>query len=447
LEAEKLMRNLLMVLVALGLGTKRHWHIFIAIFAGVLMGVWFPYNTIEPSFMHQAFEVIGQMFIRLVAMLAIPLIISSLLIGMHSLGDGRQLGKMGIKTVFFFGLTMIVASSIAAIIAYYVQPGNRLPENFEVVLGLLPIDPTNQTHLTSFKDIILNLVPQNPFEALARRDLTPIIIFTLIFGTAMAFIGDTARPFTSFFEAVFAATMRMVDWVMICAVPGIFALTFTTIAHSGIHIFSQMMPYIGAVVIALLIQLLLVYPIMLFVFARVNFMDLYRAISEAILVAFGTASSSATLPVTLACMERRAGVSNRIASFVIPAGVSMNMNGTTMFEVISVMFLAQLYDIPLTLTVVLTIVVLSIIASIGAAGVPAAGMITMSIILGGIGGFSAEQVVQGLSLLWALDRILDMCRTTINVVDDCVVATIIAASEGELNREMLSSGETWEDVV
>ncbi len=177
-------------------------------------------------------------------------------------------------------------------------------------------------------------------------------------------------------------------------------------------------------------------------------MDLYRAISEAMLVGFGTASSSATLPVTLACIERRGGVSNRIASFVLPSGVSMNMNGTTMFEVISVMFLAQLYGIPLHFSTVIAIIVLAVIASIGAAGVPSAGMITMSIILNGIGGFRPEQVLEGLSFLWAVDRLMDMCRTTVNVIDDCVVAVIIAAQEGELNRELLtSSGETWEEVV
>lgn len=442
------MRNLLMVLVALGLGTKRHWHIFIAIFLGIVFGVLMPYNPEQPTFMHQAFEVIGQMFIRLVAMLAIPLIISSLLIGMHSLGDGRQLGKLGIKTIFFFGTTMLIASAIAACVAYYVQPGEHFPQDFELLgSGIQPFQVSAQVHITSIKDLLLNLIPQNPFESLARRDLVPVIVFTLIFGTAMAFIGDTARPFTAFFEAVFAATMRVVDWVMIFAVPGVFALTFTAISHSGISILSEMMPYMGAVILALLIQIILVYPTLLALFARVNFLDLYKAISEAILVAFGTASSSATLPVTLACIERRGGVSNRIASFVIPAGTSMNMNGTTMFEVISVMFLAQLYDIPLTLSTIVIVVVLSVIASIGAAGVPSAGMITMSIILNGIGGFRPEQVVAGLSLLWAVDRILDMCRTTVNVIDDCVVATLIAASEGELNREMLTSGETWEEVV
>lgn len=441
------MKHLLMVLVALGLGTKRHWHIFFAIFLGIGLGIAFPYNPESPSFMHQAFEVIGQMFIRLVAMLVIPLIISSLIIGVTSLGDGRQLGKMGLKTIMYFALTMVIASTIAASIGYLVQPGANFPLGFDLNTGIAPIQVNAQAHITDLKELLLNLIPQNPIESLARRDLVPVIIFVLIFGTALAFIGDTARPFIAFFEAVFAATMRMVDWVMIFAVPGVFALAFTAVSHGGPVLFQKMMPYMGAVVLALLVQIMVVYPVLLYVFARVNFMSLYRAISEAILVAFGTASSSATLPVTLACIERRAGVSNRIASFVLPAGVSMNMNGTTMFEVISVMFLAQLYGIPMDVSTVITIVILSIIASIGAAGVPAAGMITMSIILNGIGGFRPEQVVEGLSLLWAVDRILDMCRTTVNVMDDCVVATLIAASEGELNREMLSSGDSWEDVV
>jgi proton glutamate symport protein len=441
------MRNLLMVLVALGLATKRHWHILFAILLGIVLGASFPYNPEYPGFMHQAFDVIGQMFIRLVAMLAIPLIMSSLLIGMNSLGDGRQLGKMGIKTISYFMVSMVVAASIAAAIGYFVQPGAYFPQGFHMDTGIAPLQSVSQTHITSLKDLFLNLIPQNIFESLAKRDLVPVIVFTLMFGTAMAFIGDTARPFIAFFEAVFAATMRMVDWVMIFAVPGVFALTFTAVSHGGTALFIKMMPYMGAVVLALLIQLLIFYPIVLYAFARVNFLDLYRAISEAILVAFGTASSSATLPVTLACIERRGGVSNRIASFVLPAGVSMNMNGTTIFEVISVMFLAQLYGIPMTFTTILSIMVLSIIASIGAAGVPAAGMITMSIVLNGIGGFRPDQVVEGLSLLWAVDRVLDMCRTTINVVDDCVVATVIASSEGELNREMLSAGESWEEVV
>ncbi len=441
------MRNLLMILVALGLGTKRHWHIFIAIFLGVLLGTWFPFNPDHPSFMHTAFEVVGQIFIRLVAMLAIPLIISSLMIGVNSLGDGRQLGKMGFKTIFYFFLTMFIAACVAALIAFLVDPGAHIPKGIEIATGIAPLQVEGPGHIASFRDLFLNLIPQNPFESLAKRDLVPVIVFTLLFGAASTFIGETARPFIAFFEAVFAMTMRIVDWVMIFAVPGVFALTFTAFSHGGTEIFPKLMPYIGAVLLALCVQIGLVYPLMLSLLARVNFLDLYRAISEAILVAFGTASSSATLPVTLACVERRAGISNRIASFVLPAGVSMNMNGTTMFEVIAVMFLAQMYGLPLSLSTIFSIIILSIIASIGAAGVPAAGMITMSLILNGIGIFRPEQVVAGLSLLWAVDRLLDMCRTIVNVMDDCVVAAIIAADEGELNRDLLAGGDQWEEVV
>lgn len=444
-----------MILVALGLGTKRHWHIFIAIFLGVVLGYFLPLNPEAPSFAHKLFQLLGSLFINLVGMIAIPLIISSLLIGITSLGDGRQLGKLGIKTIVFFGALMVLSGTVAAALGVLIKPGLYFPQDILNFISQPLVKPIETAHYSSFADLILGLVPQNLFESLSKRELVPVIAFTLIFGAAMSMIGDTARPFIAFFEAVFAATMRIVDWIMIFAVPGVFALTFTVISellgkNANIDLFrvlGMLLPYIGTVLAALFVQILIVYPVLLSVMARVNFTQLYRAISEAILVAFGTASSSATLPVTLACMERRAGVSNRIASFVLPAGVSMNMNGTTAFEVIAVIFLAQLYGIPLTISTLVTIVLLAIVASVGAAGVPAAGMITMPLILNGIGGFTPQQVAQGIALIWVVDRILDMCRTTVNVMDDCVVATIIGASEGELNRDVLRSGESWEDVV
>lgn len=441
------MRNLILVLVALGLGTKRHWHIFVAILLGAIVGLVFPFDPVSPSVVHSSMELIGQLFIRMIAMLATPLIISSLFIGVSSLGEGRSVGKMGFKMiVMFFGM-MLVAACIAAVVATLIQPGANV-HNGDLNLAIIDNVFDNQSvKLTNVREIFLNLIPKNPFESLAQGNLVPVIVFTLIFGMATAFIGETARPLLALSEAVFAATMKIVDWVMIFSVPGVFALTFTAVSHGGAKVFIQMGPYMGCVVISLLIQIIVVFPTLLFIMARVNFMDLYRAISEALLVAFGTASSSATLPVSLACMERRAGVSNRIASFVLPTGATMNLNGTAIFEVTSVMFLAQLYHIPLTFETIITIIFLAILASIGAAGVPSAGLITMAIILNGIGRFEPQQVMEGMSLLWAVDRILDMMRTTVNVIDDCVVATIIAAGEGELNRDLLTSGDTWDDVV
>ena len=460
------MRNLLLFLVAFGLGAKRHWHIFLAIGLGITLGIFMPVDQLHPaSFFHEILEVVGQLFIRLITMLALPLIISSLIIGVTSLGDARQLGKIGGKTIFFFLLGMVIASCIAVTMGLLINPGQYFPEDFTLMIRNqpAPFQPLGSfAHVGEHEDfgktlssidgatvkaVILGLIPENPFGSLASASYVPVIIFTLIMGAALAFIGDTGRPVVAFFEGIFAATMKMVDWIMMLAVPGIFALSFTVFSHTGMGLFQQMLPYMYCVLASLAIQAFVVHPILLFVFARVNFIDVYRAGSEALLVAFGTASSSATLPVTLACVERRGGVSNRIASFVLPTGATLNMNGTTIFEVIAVMFLAQLYGVPMTPSTVGTILVLAIVAAIGAAGVPSVGLVTMAIVLNGVGQFTPDQVTTGLALLWSVDRILDMCRTTVNVLDDLSISTIVAASEGELNRDLLSSKESWKEVI
>lgn len=462
------MRNLLMVLVALGLGAKRHWHIFVAIVLGVVGGLFFQVNDMHPpQVYHYVIEFIGQLFVRAITMLALPLMISSLVIGITSLGDTRQFGKIGGKTVFIFFFTMIIASSLAAFIAYTFHPGTYISQDF--MASIAAKSHNNFSHLGTFHhvgespqflsslrelqpgtfgDNILRMIPENPFEALATNMLVPVVAFVVLFASAMACIGDTARPLIAVFEAIFATTMKIVDWLMILAVPGVAALTFTVFAYAGPQLLGEIAPYMGCVIGALFIQAFVVYPIMLAVVARVNFMDVYRGASEALLVAFGTASSSATLPVTLACVERRIGVSNRIASFVLPTGATMNMNGTTMFEVIAVMFLAQIYGVPMTFENVLTITALGIIAAISAAGIPSAGLVTMAVVLNGLGTqFSPIQVTTGMALIWSVDRILDMFRTTLNVIDDCAASTMIAASEGELNRDILTNADRWRDVV
>ena len=234
---------------------------------------------------------------------------------------------------------------------------------------------------------------------------------------------------------------------MVLAVPGVFALAFVTVAKSGPQILMQLAPYMFAVISGLLIQILVIFPIFLRVFAKINFTHLYQAISEAIMVAFGTASSSATLPITIACCERRAGISNRIASFVLPTGATINKTGTTMFEVIAVLFLAQLYGVPLDAQNVVMIVIFSVIASIGAAGVPSGGLITIAIVFNSFGHFEPATFTAGLAMIWSIDRVLDMCRTVVNVISSCSVAAIVAASEGELNRDILTNTDKWTDVV
>ncbi|MDX2084224.1 MAG: dicarboxylate/amino acid:cation symporter [Candidatus Melainabacteria bacterium] len=447
------MRFFWLLLVALGLGTKRHWHILFAIVLGVLLGLLFA----DPQYeiLHTFFETIGQVFIRLISMIVIPLVISSLMVGMASLGDGRQLGRMGGKVLLWFLALMVISSLIGGALALFFSPGDGLREDLlDPNSGLSTLIATGNMNAPletlqqppSLKTLFFNMIPANPIESLAKMEMVPVILFTILFGVATACVGDAGRPIIHLAEAVFTATMKLTDWIMVLAVPGVFSLTFITVAKAGPHIFYLLAPYALVIVLGLLIQVIVVFPLLLKLVARVNALNLYRAISEAIMVAFGTASSSATLPVTIACCERRAGISNRIASFALPTGASINKTGTTLLEVIAVLFLAQAYGITLTEYEVALVLIFAVFASIGTPGVPSAGLITMAIVINSIGE-NFTPLFAGIAMLWPIDRVLDMCRTTVNVISSCTVAALVAASEGELNRDMLNSQDEWTDVV
>lgn len=445
------MRAFWLFLVAFGLGAKRHWHILFAIILGILMGLAFPVPAVDDipkyAFIHQFFDIVGQVFIRLITMIVIPLIVSSLIVGISALGDSRQLGRMGVKVLSYFMLLMVIAAVVGAVLAFVLEPGKQVQASIlnNNGFGLAADQLTAST--PALKELFFSMIPKNPVEALANGDLIPVIVFTLFFGMAIASIGDAGKPIVSFFEGLFTATMRLTDWIMILAVPGVFSLAFITVAKAGPGIFIKLWPYVAALLIGLLFQVIVVLPAFLKILAKVNVMNLYRAVSEAVMVAFGTASSSATLPITIACCERRAGISNRIASFVLPTGTTINKTATTMFEVIAVLFLTQAYNIQLEPINVVMIMIFAIIASIGAAGVPSAGLITMAIVFKSFGAFDLSTFAGGLAMLWSIDRVLDMCRTVVNVLSSCTVATIVAASEGELNRDILNNHEKWSEVV
>lgn len=447
------MRFFWLLLVALGLGTKRHWHILFAIVLGLGLGLFF--SGEQYAFLHHFFELIGVAFIRLITMLVIPLMISSLIIGVTSLGSGQQLGRMGGKVLVWFILLMVLASVVGVGLAWFFEPGTSL--RHEMLQGtshlanltrsaamLAPIEEIQKP--PGLMELLFNLIPKNPVESLARMELVPVILFTLAFGVAIAWIGDAGKPLVQLFEAVFAATMKLTDWVMILAVPGVFSLTFVAVAQAGTQIFVEMAPFAMVLMMGLLLQVVVICPLILKFVARISPFRLYQAVSEAIMVGFGTASSSATLPVTIACCERRAGISNRIASFVLPTGAIINKTGTTLFEVLAVTFLAQAYGIPLELNTVVLIMVFAIIASIGAPGVPSAGLITMAIVINSLGP-QYTPLFGGIAMLWPLDRLLDMCRTSVNIISSCTVAAVVASNEGELNRDVLNQQEKWTEVV
>jgi Na+/H+-dicarboxylate symporter len=442
-----------LILVALGLGTKRHWHILVAILLGVILGIYLPYPSTMPSvdsfsFIHQFFDIVGQLFIRLITMIVVPLVVSSLVVGVSSLGDSRQLGRMGAKVLIYFLVFMAISAVLGGVLALTLEPGLQLSQTFLGQADTAAImQQLQQGPHQDLQALFFNMIPRNPMESLAKADLVPVILFTLLFGAALASIGEAGKPVIHFFEGLFTATMKLTDWVMIFAVPGVFSLAFITVAKSGVGVFSELWLYGLAILIGLLVQIFVIFPLALRMLAKISFMSLYRAISEAIMVAFGTASSSATLPITIACMERRAGVSNRIASFVLPTGATINKTGTTMFEVIAVIFLMQAYHISLDAYTIGMIVLFYIIASIGAAGVPSAGLITIAIVLNSIGKFEMDYLAGGMALLWSIDRLLDMCRTVVNVMSSCTVAALVASSEGELNRDILNNHDAWTEVV
>lgn len=457
------------ILVAIGLGAKRNWHIFFALILGIITGLVFPVVDGHRQPIHIIFDMVGHGFISLIQMVVIPLIISAIIVGIASLGDSKQIGKVGAKMIFYYAIITIMAVSIGAGLSYALKPGIGIQKTLnqtqissvqhqynkfqsqKTEIEKIVSDSNNSKQskiMQAFFRIIPNIkiIPKNPIESLAKGELIPIIIFVIIFGCALGSIGEINRPVVSFFESLFAATMRVTDWLMVLATPGIFALTAISVAESGLGLFKKMFIYIITILLGLLIQLLVTYPLMLKIFSKVSFTSLYKAIAEAMMVAFGTASSSATLPVTIACCERRAGISGKICSFVLPLGATMSMDGTAMFQTIAAIFIAQGYGIHLGIVAMIQICVLSIIASSTAAGIPSAGLITLVLVLNGIG-LTPDQIIQLYFYMFTIDRFLDMCRSVINVTSDTVVASIIADNEGELDHDLLSNQEVWKEVV
>ena len=434
------------ILIALLLGIKRNWHIFLGLILGVICGIVFPQTQYPLA--HKIFTFIGQAFINIIQMVVIPLVISAIVIGISSVGDNKQLAKFGKKMILFYTIITVAAVSIGALLAVFMRPGEGAKEFINPAIaqelqGLVSTMIADQhSHLAQ---ILLNLIPRNPFYALSLGDMIPIIIFVLVFAIALSKIGEINRPVVSFFESVFAATMKVTDWIMYLAAPGIFALVASSISSFGVEMFQGIWKYLLVVAIGLLIQFVVIYPLMLKIFSKVSVSKLYGAITEAVMVAFGTASSSATLPLTITCCEKR-GISSKICSFVLPLGATLNMDGTALVQTIAVIFLTQAYGIELSALVIVQIAFLGIVASSTCAGIPGAGLITIALVLNGIG-LTPEQMVVGFSFLFALDRFTDMLRTTANVTSDAVVAAIIADNANEINYELFNNPELQKDII
>jgi len=440
------MKLYMQVMIALGLGLKRNWHIFAGLILGIFAGVWLHTNQ-NPIIMN-ALTFIGQLFIRLIQMVVIPLVISAIVIGITSIGDSKQLGKLGTKMILYYAIITSIAVALGAGLALLIKPGLGAAAyiNSDVATGIqAQVAATIESQKGNLLNLILGFVPKNPLAAVASGEMVPIIVFAVMFSVALARVGEINRPFVSFFESIFAATMKITDWIMCFAAPGVFALTAVAVSAFGVDIFMAISKYLGVLALGFGIQLFVVYPIFLRVFSKVPVWMLYAAIAEAMMVAFGTASSSATLPLTIACCEKR-GISHKVTSFVIPLGATLNMDGTALLQVVAVIFLAQAYGVVLSPLLIVQVALLAIIASSTSAGIPGAGLITIALVLNGLG-LSPEQLVAGFAFLFTIERITDMMRTLVNVTSDAVVAAAIADNENEIDYDLLTNPKEYNEVI
>lgn len=411
----------------LGLSTQ----IFIALLIGALFGVaihyWIPSGYIKDTVIVEGvLYVIGQGFIRLMQMLVVPLVFCSLICGSMAIGDTKTLGKVGVKTIGFYLVTTALAVCVALGSALLINPGRGLDMD-AIQKGTV----SDAGEATSLVDTILNIIPKNPIQSMANGDMLPIIVFALFVGIMLAKLGTRGSVVANFFSQFNDVMMEMTMAIMKIAPIGVFCLIARTFATVGFSAFAPMLKYMGNVTLALAIQCLVVYQILLFVFTRLNPLKFIKKFLPVMGFAFSTATSNATIPMSIDTLSKKMGVSKQISSFTIPLGATINMDGTSIMQGVAVVFIAQAYGIPLTMGNLATVVVTATLASIGTAGVPSVGLVTLAMVLNSVG-----LPTEGIALIMGIDRILDMIRTAVNITGDAVCTTIVCHQEGSLNREV-----------
>ena len=412
---------------------KLHWQILIALLLAVLIGwVVSPETSLLGISLVSIFDFVGKLFLNALKMIIVPLIVSSIIMGVSNLGSSDAFGRLGGKTLLYYVLTSTFAILIGITVVNIVQPGivDGTPAKEMLGLSADTSDVMQKVEGKSAGDLVgifLRMIPTNIVRAAAEGQMLGIIFFSLLFGFFMTKIKlDTQKVLQTFWQGVFDVMMFITDLVMKFAPLGVFALVAKVVTISGLEAFKPLLTFFFTVIIALLIHIVIVMPLLLRFVGGVSPIKHYQAMAPALLTAFSTASSSATLPVTIDCVEDRAGVSNRVTSFVLPLGATVNMDGTALYECVAAIFIAQAYGLDLTFATQFSIVVLALMTSIGVAGIPAASLVAIAIILTAIG-LPAE----GIGLILAVDRVLDMCRTSVNVFSDSCGAVIIGRTEGE----------------
>jgi Na+/H+-dicarboxylate symporter len=407
--------------------------ILVAMAAGAVVG-WLlgPEGRLGSLQLLPLFDFLGTVFINMLKMVVVPLIAASIITGVASLGSGRDLGRLGVKTLLFYIATTLLAVLTALTLVNLVRPG---VVNGEPAKSLLALEAQSQSVTAAVKehtstgvlDTLLSAVPANIVQAAADNKLLGVMFFSILFGFFLARIELPYRQTVlDFWQGMFRVMMLITGFVMSLAPVGVFGLTARVIAKSGVHAAGPILEFGACVVIGIVFYALVVIPLLLRLVGVSRPYRLFTAMSPALVTAFSTASSAATLPLSLECLEKRASVSGRIASFVMPLGTSINHVGSALYECAGAMFLCQAYGLQLNFSAQFTVVTLALITSMGVAGIPAASLVAIAVILAAVG-----LPTEGVGVLLVLDRLLDMARTALNVFADAACSVIVARLEGE----------------
>lgn len=424
---------------------KLHWKILIGMGAGMLVGLLVneefviggPIGRVLESLsfirswaillIRPILDPVGTIFITLLKMLIVPLILASMVLGVARVGDIRKLGGLGGRTFLFYILTTFASVLVGLIVVNIIRPGAGAPE----LPGSIP-EAARRT--TGLWDVVLNMIPSNPVEAMANMDILPIIFFALFMGAILTTIGDRAKPLIDLFDSLNEVMMKMAEVVIKLTPYGVFALLATVVAETGPSIFANLGKYMVTVLVGLTIHAVITLPLVLRFFGGVNPRRYFTKVTPALTTAFSTASSSATLPLTIESVEERAGINKRVSSFVLPIGATINMDGTALYESVAAVFIAQVYGIDLSFGQQILVFLTATLAAVGAAGIPSAGLVTMAVVLNAVG-----LPLEGIGMILAVDRILDMCRTTVNVWGDTIGCAVVSRLEKEPVPESISA--------
>ena len=409
--------------------------ILLAMVAGILLGSLFNlilHSSITPELFQVIvgdylvgglFDVVGRIFVASLKLLVVPLVLVSLVCGASSLGDSARMGPIAVKTLGYYLVTTAIAVSLALFAAVLVGPGNHVNLVTDVSFQASAAPPLS--------DVLVDMVPSNPIRAMADGKMLQIIVFALLLGYAISHAGEQGRRLASFFRDMEAVVMKMVEILMVLAPYGVFALLGKLFASLGIGAILDLAAYFLTVLGVLLLHALGVYSLLLKTFAGLSPRMMIKKIRPVWAFAFSTASSGATLPVTLRTVEKRMGVHNSVAGFTVPLGATINMDGTAIMQGVATVFIAQVYGIDLSLTAFITVILTATLASVGTAAVPGVGLITLALVLE-----QAGLPVEGIALIIGVDRLLDMVRTAVNVTGDATVSLIVARSEDQFDEKV-----------